>query len=452
VWKKNSKTSPRNRGGFLKYVFILHHHEDEDYPLQSGRFLVMKNQNEKRTPLQTERIFYGKNIWDELSDYCFWEYSYSLSTFLFLTFSSMSQYLEPRKYSTPPLTEKIRVAIVWATGMVGRRFAELLSEHPYFQVEALTASSRSTWRMYVDIATERGHRVPKSLAFRQIEDLSQVTRTRVRLIFSAFEGTKDEILTTESELAKRGFMVVSNNSAHRWTPDIPMLMPEVNADHLSLLETQESWKNAEGGIVVKPNCSIQSFVPVLKAWEKFGIKDVHVVTEQSISWAGKTFEEWEEMVDNVIPHIGGEEQKTETEPLKILGQDGKPLDKAQLPISAICTRVATTDGHMANVFVEFHWAPSREELERAISEYDNPLKSLDLPSSPYKFLIYSKDLDRPQTRLDRDTGDGMSVTVGRLQQKWLQKWSFSGLSHNTLRWAAGWAVLTAELLHARWYL
>ena len=364
----------------------------------------------------------------------------------------MSSFLRSREYSTTSLPEKIPVGIVWATGMVGRRFAELLAEHPYFRVEALTASPRSTGRMYVDIASERWHQVPKTLAFQQIEDLSQVTRNRVRLVFSAFEGTKDEILATESELARRWFMVVSNNSAHRWTPDVPMLIPEVNADHLALLETQASWQEARWGIVVKPNCSIQSFVPVLKAWEKFGIKNVHVVTEQAISWAGKTFAEWPAMVDNVIPHIGGEELKTETEPLKILWPNGKPMSREEYPISAICTRVAASDGHMANVFVELEGNPSREELVAALQWYDNPLDELNLPSSPEQFLIYTDDPDRPQTRLDRDTGDGMSVTVGRLQQKWVRKWSFTWLSHNTLRWAAGWAMLTAELLQAKWYL
>jgi aspartate-semialdehyde dehydrogenase len=394
---------------------------------------MKKSKNEKELPLDTERIFYGSYFWDKFSDYRIWEDMISLHFYL-LTIFLMSSYLEPRLYSTPPLSEKIPVAIIWATGMVGRRFSELLAEHPYFRVEALTASPRSTGRMYVDIASERGHKVPKSLAFHQIEDLAWITRKRVRLAFSAFEGSKEEIIATESELAQKGFMVVSNNSAHRWTPAVPMLMPEVNADHLSLLETQESWKNADGGIVVKPNCSIQSFVPVLKAWEKFGIKDVHVVTEQSISWAGKTFEEWEEMVDNVIPHIGWEEDKTENEPRKILGLAGSPLTKEDLPISAICTRVPTSDGHMANVFVEFDWAPSREELEGALRSYQNPLDELSLPSSPEEFLIYSEDPNRPQTRLDRDTGNGMSVTVGRLQQKWPKTWSFSGLSHNTVRW------------------
>jgi aspartate-semialdehyde dehydrogenase len=364
----------------------------------------------------------------------------------------MPWYLKPRQYNTLPLTTKIPVAIVWATGMVGRRFAELLVEHPYFRVEALTASPRSTGRIYTDIANERWHTVPHSLAYQQIEDLSSITQDRVRLIFSAFEGTKEKILATESELARKGFVVVSNNSAHRWTHDVPMLMPEVNVDHLSLIESQASWKETRGGIVVKPNCSIQSFIPVLKAWERFGIKNVHVVTEQAISGAGKTFGEWQEMQDNVIPHIWWEENKTEQEPLKILGSDRKPLSSHQLPISAICTRVATSDGHMANVFVEFEWSPTREDLEEALRNYENPIAWLHLPSSPEEFLIYTDDPNHPQTWLDRDTGGGMSVTVWRLQQKWSKKWSFSWLSHNTLRWAAGWAVLTAELLHAKWYL
>jgi len=351
----------------------------------------------------------------------------------------MPDFLTPRQYNTPPLIEKIPVAIVWATGMVGRRFAELVTDHPYFDIVALTASQASTGRMYGDILAERWFWVQHALAYQQLVDISELTRDRVRLVFSAFDWSKDEILRTESMLAERWLMVVSNNSAHRWTPDVPMMLPEVNHEHLELLHSQESYQKNGGWIVVKPNCSIQSFVPVFKAWEQFGIKNAHVVTEQAISGAGKTFDTWPGMRDNVIPHIGWEELKTETEPMKILGKiEGGTLLARTLGISAICTRVAVTDGHMANVFIEFDRKVTKKELEDALRNFWNPLAKYHLPSSPDEFMIYTEDPDRPQTLLDRDNGNGMSITVGRLQQKWSKKWSFSWLSHNTLRWAAGW--------------
>lgn len=359
----------------------------------------------------------------------------------------------PRSYSTPHLANKIPVAILGATGMVGRRFAELLADHPYFSVVQVAASPSSQGKNYNELVTARWCTIPRWLFHLTLDNIWDISRDHVRLVFSAFEGTKDEILSTESELAKKWFVVVSNNSAHRWTPDVPMMLPEVNPEHLSLLTTQSSYLEKRWGIVVKPNCSIQSFVPILKAWEVFGIKRVHVVTEQSISGAGKTYREWPDMVDNVIPYIWGEEAKSENEPLKVLGKIRDwVLSKLDLPISAICTRVASSDGHMANVFVEFHESPSEEHLKKAITEYVNPIGMHHLPSSPDQFMIYTDDPDRPQTRLDRDNGDGMSITVWRLQNKWHNTYSFSALSHNTLRWAAGWAVLTAEVLHAKWYL
>lgn len=362
-------------------------------------------------------------------------------------------HLQPRQYSSQHLENKIPVAILWATGMVGRRFAELLADHPYFQVTQVAASANSRGRSYWEVVSSRGYHIPESLHDQILTDVGNISREKVRLVFSAFDGSKSEILKTESELADRGFMVVSNNSAHRWTPDVPMMLPEVNPDHLSVLEIQESYINNRWGIVVKPNCSIQSFVPILKAWEQFGIRRVHVVTEQSISGAGKTFSEWPDMVDNVIPHIRWEEEKSETEPLKVLGKiQNRVLSEIDLPISAICTRVASSDGHMANVFVEFSGNPSESDLEQAIIQYNNPIAQYNLPSSPTQFMIYMNDPDRPQNRLDRDNGHGMSITVGRLQKKWDNTFSFSALSHNTIRWAAGWAVLTAELMYRKGYL
>ncbi len=362
-------------------------------------------------------------------------------------------YSTPRSYSTPHLANKIPVAILGATGMVGRRFAELLADHPYFSVAQVAASASSRGKPYGDLVHSRWYAVPQSVSPLTLTDAWDISRDHVRLVFSAFDGSKSEILQTESELADRGLIVISNNSAHRWTPDVPMMLPEVNPDHLDLLTSQTSYIQSKWGIVVKPNCSIQSFVPILKAWEQYGIRRVHVVTEQSISGAGKTYAEWPEMVDNVIPHIWGEEEKSENEPLKVLGKiQNWVLSQLDLPISAICTRVASSDGHMANVFVEFDRNPSEQDLKKAIVEYNNPIATYHLPTSPEQFMMYTDDPNRPQNRLDRDNGVGMSITVGRLQSKWHNTYSFSALSHNTLRWAAGWAVLTAELLYARWYL
>ncbi len=361
--------------------------------------------------------------------------------------------MTPRTYSVPPRESRIPVAILWATGMVGRRFADLLANHPYFEVVQVAASPNSQGKVYGELLASRGFESPesiKNLILGTKDDISPVT---VKLVFSAFEGTKHEIQATETELANKGLFVVSNNSAHRWTPEVPMMLPEVNPDHLALLETQESYIQHKGAIVVKPNCSIQSFTPVLKAWENFGIKQVTVVTEQAISGAGKTFAEWPEMVDNVIPYIGGEEEKTQSEPLKILGKNtGNHIELSTLPIVALCTRVAASDGHMANVIVELSQDISIEDLKNALETFQNPVASYQLPSSPESFLIYTAEENRPQTRLDRDTGTGMSVTVGRLQKKSPTLISFSALSHNTLRGAAGGAVLSAELLVAKWYL
>ncbi len=229
-------------------------------------------------------------------------------------------YSTPRSYSTPHLETKIPVAILGATGMVGRRFAELLADHPYFSVAQVAASPNSRGKNYSKLVQSRWYTIPEWLSELTLGNIWDISRDRVRLIFSAFEGTKDEILTTESELASKWLIVVSNNSAHRWTLDVPMMLPEVNPDHLDLLVIQASYLQNKWGIVVKPNCSIQSFVPILKAWEQYGIRRVHVVTEQSISGAGKTYLEWPEMVDNVIPHIWGEEEKSENEPFKVLGE------------------------------------------------------------------------------------------------------------------------------------
>ncbi len=409
----------------------------------------MNAKSTKEKPLTFERFFLASDIWNQLQDDCLWQdIAQSISIF----FIKLIMFQLPRQYNSPHLAEKIPVAILWATGMVGRRFAELLAEHPYFQVVEVAASENSRGKNYGELVASRWNAIPENLAWLTLGDIHNLSREKVRMVFSAFEGSKEVILATESELADRGFMVVSNNSAHRWTENVPMMLPEVNPEHLALLRNQLSYQKNRWGIIVKPNCSVQSFVPVLHAWRDFWIRKVHVVTEQSISGAGKTFAEWPEMVDNVIPHIGWEEEKTEKEPLKILGSiRWNVLETLDLPIHAICTRVATSDGHMANVFVEFDSEPSIEELETALNGFGNPLASYQLPTLQEDFIVYNPDQNRPQTRLDRDNGNGMSITVGRLQKKG-SVYSFSGLSHNTIRWAAWWAVLSAELLYASNYL
>jgi len=359
------------------------------------------------------------------------------------------------------LKNKIPIGILGATGTVGQRFVMLLADHPWFETTCLAASPRSAGKPYAEALADRwanSNPIPES-AERTIvmdaeADLPAITE-RVAIVFSAVDLDKEKTRRLEDAYASRGAAVVSCNSAHRLTGDVPMLIPEINPHHLSLIDAQRQRRGwTQGLIAVKPNCSIQSYVPALEPLRAFGLKRVIVSTYQAISGAGKTFDTWPEMMDNVIPYISGEEKKSEDEPLKIWGTVRKgTLEPAEEPVvSATCIRVPVTDGHMASVAVGFVRRPSREEIVSAIRNWKNPIGPLGLPSSPERFLEYFEQDDRPQTRLDRNLGNGMAVSVGRLREDAVLDWKFVALSHNTLRGAAGGAVLIAELLVKKGYI
>ena len=356
--------------------------------------------------------------------------------------------------------EKLKVGIIGATGMVGQRFITLLTEHPYFEITALVASPRSAGRTYADAVSGRWKMkcdCPEKIMNMTIissDDIDTVA-SLVDFVFCAVSLSKDETRALEERYAKAEIPVVSNNSAHRWTPDVPMVIPEVNGDHISIIDAQRKRLGTKRGfIAVKPNCSIQSYVGALAPLMKWGVKEVVVTTYQAISGAGKTFNEWPEMVDNLIPYIGGEEEKSELEPLKVLGEiNGGEIVAAKLPtITAQCLRVPVTDGHMAAVFVKFDEKPTKEEILEAWATYEGKPQTLALPSAPAKFLTYFEEDNRPQTALDRDIYGGMGVTLGRLREDTVYDYKFVGLSHNTLRGAAGGAVLIAELLYREGYI
>lgn len=352
---------------------------------------------------------------------------------------------------------KLRVGILGATGMVGQRFIALLENHPWFEVVTVAASARSAGKTYEEAVGDRWKMTSpmpeavKKLVVKNVSDVEEVAAT-VDFVFSAVDMTKEEIKAIEEAYAKTETPVVSNNSAHRWTPDVPMVVPELNPEHLALLETQKKRLGTKRGfIVVKPNCSIQSYTPMLVALKEFGPKEVVATTYQAISGAGKTFKDWPEMVDNVIPYIGGEEEKSEQEPLRIMGKvvDGK-IEKATLPvITCQCLRVPVSDGHTAAVFVKFEKKPTKEQILKAWKEFKGLPQELALPSAPEHFITYFEEEDRPQTRLDRDSEKGMGVFAGRLREDTVYDYKFIGLSHNTKRGAAGGAVLIAELLKAQ---
>ncbi|MBI2018856.1 aspartate-semialdehyde dehydrogenase [Candidatus Daviesbacteria bacterium] len=349
--------------------------------------------------------------------------------------------------------KKIPVGILGATGMVGQRFITLLKDHPWFEVVCVAASPKSAGKKYKDAVGDRwvmDEPIPKNIANMKVlaaeEDMDQIAK-QVSLVFSALDMDKDKIRKIENEFASHGVVVVSNNSAHRWTPDVPMIIPEINPDHLQLIKVQQKnhgWEN--GFVVVKPNCSIQSYVPLITPLLTFQPKKVMVTTLQAVSGAGKTLEGWPQMQENVIPFIGGEEEKSEKEPLKIWGNEAKGIK-----ITATCIRVPLEDGHMASVAVSFTKKPTPSQIKNGWKNF-NPLKSLKLPSSPKHFITYFEEEDRPQTRLDRDLGNGMGISVGRLREDTILDYKFVGLSHNTIRGAAGGAILTAELLKAKGYL
>lgn len=366
------------------------------------------------------------------------------------------------------MADKLKVGIVGATGMVGQRFVSLLADHPWFQVVTVAASERSAGKPYAEAVGGRWAMttpVPTNVGGIVVKDASRIddVADSVDLIFCAVDMPKDATRALEESYAKSETPVVSNNSAHRWTPDVPMLLPEINAHHLEVIEAQRRRLGTKRGfITVKPNCSIQSYVPALHPLREFGIERVFVCTYQAISGAGKTFKDWPEMLDNVIPFIGGEEEKSEREPLKVWGTvDSDGIMSANGPsISSQCIRVPVTDGHLAAVFVSFKSKPSRERILELWKGFEGKPQKLGLPSAPKPFLRYFDEDNRPQTRLDRDAGGtpdnprpaGMGITIGRLRDDSLLHYRFVCLSHNTIRGAAGGAVLTAELLKAEGYV
>jgi aspartate-semialdehyde dehydrogenase len=356
--------------------------------------------------------------------------------------------------------QKLKVGIIGATGMVGQRFVTLLADHPWFEVVCVAASARSaakTYREALDGRWVMSGPIPKRIGSLTVKNASDITAisNEVDFIFCAVDMPKDEIKKLEEAYAKAETPVISNNSAHRWTPDVPMVIPELNADHIQIIEAQRHRLGSKSGfIVVKPNCSIQSYVPALHPLLSFGIKEVVVSTYQAISGAGKTFKSWPEMIDNVIPYIGGEEEKSEKEPLKIWGQiSGTEIVSAVAPIiSAQCIRVPVSDGHLATVAVRFAKKPDREEMITLWKNFKGRAQQLNLPSAPQPFLTYFEEDNRPQTRLDRDLQNGMGIAIGRLRNDSLYDYKFVAVSHNTLRGAAGGGVLSAELLKAEGYL
>ncbi len=357
--------------------------------------------------------------------------------------------------------KKIPVAVLGATGMVGQRFVELLHTHPWFEITVVAASPRSAGRTYREAVGSRWAlesvippRITRMKMLAVESDIDDICN-KVRLAFCALDMEKDSIIRIEESYAARGVFIVSNNSAHRWTPDVPMILPEINPHHLDVIRSQRKKRGwTTGGIIVKSNCSIQSYVPVLQAVKKFRPESITVTSMQAISGAGKTFRQWPEMIDNVIPYIGGEEEKSEREPLKVWGTvvDGVIRPATAPVISATCVRVAVSNGHMASVSVRCANKTTVAGIVSAISAYKSPIAHLRLPSSPKKFITYFQENDRPQSRLDRDRENGMGISVGRVRKDTVLDFKFVALSHNTIRGAAGGAVLAAELLKAKGYL
>lgn len=358
------------------------------------------------------------------------------------------------------MDRKLKVGILGATGMVGQRFITLLAEHPWFEVTSLAASGRSAGKAYKETIEGRWKMdvpVPdavKGIGVRNVLDVEEIC-SEVDFVFSAVDMTKEEIRRIENAYAECETPVVSNNSAHRWTEDVPMVIPEINPEHFSVIEAQRKRLGTKRGFVaVKPNCSIQSYTPVLDAWKEFEPQQVMVSTYQAISGAGKTFQDWPEMERNVIPYIGGEEEKSEMEPLKIWGhiEDGKIVRASSPLISAQCIRVPVLNGHTATVAVKFASKPSQDELIGKLEAYRGLPQELGLPSAPAQFIRYMEEDNRPQVALDVDYENGMGISVGRLREDPIFDYKFVGLSHNTIRGAAGGAILCAELLTAQGYI
>ena len=357
-------------------------------------------------------------------------------------------------------TTKMKVGVVGATGMVGQRFLTLLHNHPYFEVTALAASPRSAGKTYAEAIGDRWKLATpcpdeyKDMIVIDAEAGIEEMKAKCSFVFCAVDMKKDEIRALEEKYAKAEIPVVSNNSAHRWTPDVPMVIPEVNPEHLAVIEAQRARLGTKRGfIAVKPNCSIQSYVPALTPLLKFKPTLVVATTYQAISGAGKTFREWPEMIDNVIPYIGGEEEKSEQEPLRVWGtvENGEIIKAAAPLITTQCIRVPVTDGHTAAVFVKFENKPTKKEILEAWASFKGLPQELELPHAPEQFITYFEEDNRPQAALDRDIYGGMGVTLGRLREDSYFDYKFVGLSHNTLRGAAGGAVLIAELLYRQGY-
>lgn len=358
------------------------------------------------------------------------------------------------------MTTKLKVGVLGATGMVGQRFVSLLANHPWFEVVVVGASPSSAGKSYAEAVGGRWSLpggVPASASKLTVVDASDVQKvsSQVDFVFCAVDMPKDATAKLEEDYAKAETPVVSNNSAHRWTSDVPMFIPEINDGHAAVIDAQRRRLGTKRGfITVKPNCSIQSYVPAIHPLKAFGPTKLAVCTYQAISGAGKTFESWPEMVDNVIPFIKGEEEKSEQEPLKIWGQvsDGRIVTATTPTITAQCIRVPVSDGHMAAVFVAFEKKPTKEKILEAWRSASGKPQQLKLPSAPTPFLTYFEDDARPQTKLDRDVGNGQGISIGRLRTDAVFDWRFVALSHNTVRGAAGGAVLTAELLKAEGWL
>lgn len=357
--------------------------------------------------------------------------------------------------------KKYNVGVIGATGMVGQRFMTLLDNHPWFDVKVLAASPRSAGKKYSDAVGAKwcmDVEIPEAMKDIVVMDATadiEKIASMVDFVFCAVDMKKDEIKALEEAYAKAECPVISNNSAHRHTPDVPMIVPELNADHAAIIPAQRKRLGTKRGfIAVKSNCSLQSYVPALFPLSKFGIKDVLVCTYQAISGAGKTFDTWPEMIDNVIPFIGGEEEKSEKEPLKIWGKvEGDVIVDADAPnFTAQCIRVPVSNGHMGAVFVRFENKPSKEEILNIWKEFEGRAQELELPHAPKQFLNYFEEDNMPQTKLNRDLEGGMAISIGRLREDTQYDYKFVCLSHNTLRGAAGGAVLMAELLCAEGYM
>ena len=357
--------------------------------------------------------------------------------------------------------KKYKVGIIGATGMVGQRFVLLNANHPWFEITCLAASSRSAGKTYTEAVgsrwamTDPMPEIVKNMpVLDATADMKKIAEM-VDFVFCAVDMKKDEIKALEEAYAKLECPVISNNSAHRSTPDVPMIIPEINADHAKVIIDQRKRLGTKRGfIAVKSNCSLQSYVPALYPLDCYGIKEGLVCTYQAISGAGKTFERWPEMVDNVIPFIGGEEEKSEQEPLKIWGkvENGVIVNSATPKLTAQCLRVPVSDGHMAAVFVSFDKKPTKEEILEKWQNFAGRAQELNLPSAPKQFLHYFTEDNMPQTKLQRNLENGMAVSIGRLREDSQYDYKFVCLSHNTLRGAAGGAVLLAELLCAEGYI